>query len=108
MWIDVCPRNPNLLAAGGAGKSVSIYDKRSSRIVEKFLNIHSGIYKLNIYTAYRIVSLDFAHNKDRINCVRWDARGNRLVSASQDGTAQIIDFASGKVSYTSIASSGGK
>ena len=35
-----------------------------------------------------------------INCVRWDREGQRLASASRDGTVKIIDFASGKIFYT--------
>ena len=63
---------------------------------------------LNIYVAHRIVLLDFAHTKEQINCVRWDPKGERLVSASDDKTVNIINFASGKVYYTSKTCDGGK
>ena len=35
-----------------------------------------------------------------INCVRWSPRGEKLATASNDETAKIFDFASGKVYYT--------
>ena len=40
-WIDVCPTNSNLLAAG-CTKTIKIYDKRTSGIVKTFDSIHSG------------------------------------------------------------------
>ena len=41
-WIDVGPTSPNLLAAGGEGKNISIYDKRNSKIARVFENVHTG------------------------------------------------------------------
>ena len=32
--------------------------------------------------------------------MRWDRNGERIASTSSDGTAEVLDFASGKVSYT--------
>ncbi len=42
MWIDVCQSNGNLLASGGDGNAIKIFDKRKSDIVKTFENIHSG------------------------------------------------------------------
>ncbi len=43
-WIDVCPSDSNLLAAGGKDISVKVYDRRESKIVKTFGNeLHSGI-----------------------------------------------------------------
>ena len=42
-WIDVCPDDENLLAAGGKDNNVKIYDRRESRIVKTFGDeLHSG------------------------------------------------------------------
>ena len=54
-----------------------------------------------------IISPEFAHIKEWIRCVRWDSKGERLVSASSDKTVRIIDFAAGKVSYTGKTCDGG-
>ena len=42
VWTNACPVNSNLFAAGGEGKCISIYDKRDSKIVKVFSDIHSG------------------------------------------------------------------
>ena len=34
------------------------------------------------------------------NCVRWSPSGDRLASASNDKTAKLLDFKTGKVLYT--------
>lgn len=41
-WIDACPSNGNLIASGGEDKSIKLYDKRSSRIVKIFNELHEG------------------------------------------------------------------
>ena len=41
-WIDVCPNNENLLAAGGTSESIKIFDKRESKIIKTYENTHSG------------------------------------------------------------------
>ena len=33
-------------------------------------------------------------------CVRWSPSGDKLASASTDGTAKLLDFNTGKVLYT--------
>ena len=35
-----------------------------------------------------------------MKCVRWDQNGERLASAWSDKTVKVLDFASGKVTYT--------
>ncbi len=43
-WIDVCPRDANLLAAGGHDYNVKVYDRRESKIVKTFGDgLHSSI-----------------------------------------------------------------
>lgn len=39
-WIDVCPNNGNLLAAGGYDKNIKVYDHRESKVVKTFDGIH--------------------------------------------------------------------
>ena len=41
-WIDVCPTDSNLLASGGEGMNIKIYDRLESRIVKTIDDIHSG------------------------------------------------------------------
>ena len=43
MWIDACPTDSNLLAAGGFGMNISVYDKRNSKVVEVIKGVHTGI-----------------------------------------------------------------
>ena len=45
---------------------------------------------------------------DTINCVRWHQNGERLASTCLDGTVKVLDFASGKVTYTGETVEGGK
>lgn len=42
LWIDVCPNNGNLLASGGQDENIKIFDKRQSKIVQTFDDIHNG------------------------------------------------------------------
>ena len=41
-WIDICQRDGNMLATCGYDKYVRIFDKRESRIVRTFYDIHEG------------------------------------------------------------------
>ena len=41
-WIDVCQKDGNLLATGGGGKKVKIFDKRHGEIIQTFDKIHQG------------------------------------------------------------------
>ena len=66
------------------------------------------VFKANFLTAYSILTLDFANTKDLINCVRWDTKGKRIVSASDDKKVKIVDFGSGKISYTGATSDSSK
>ena len=41
-WIDVCPTDENLLATCGHDMDIKIYDRRESKIVRTFYDIHFG------------------------------------------------------------------
>ena len=41
-------------------------------------------------------------------CVRWSQEGKILASASDDKTVNVLDFASGKVTYSGKTADGGK
>ena len=52
---------------------------------------------------YFVVSINESnetHCLEKINCVRWDHNGERLASTSDDGNVKVLDFASGRVTYT--------
>ena len=40
-WIDVCPNNENLLATASGEKSLKIFDKRQSKVVQTLEIIHT-------------------------------------------------------------------
>ena len=47
-WIDVCQGNGNLLATGGEENNIKIFDKRESKIIKTFDDIHTGnIFSFN-------------------------------------------------------------
>ena len=77
------------------------------RLLE-FLKTSIQVKQLMIQTAYRMVSFYFNYTKDRIYCVRWDSKGERLVSASLDNTVKIIDFISGKICYAGTTTDSSK
>ena len=41
-WIDVCQNDGNMLASGGTDVNLKIFDKRESKIVQTFNEIHLG------------------------------------------------------------------
>ena len=41
-WIDVCPKDANLLASGGSDKSIKIFDRRVSKVTKTLDNVHSS------------------------------------------------------------------
>ena len=41
-------------------------------------------------------------------CVRWNASGDMIASASADKTAALLDFKTGKKLYIGSTSNGGK
>ena len=51
-WIDVCPIDGNLLASGGEDHDIKIYDRRESKIVKVFSDLHSGSYVTKIIVFY--------------------------------------------------------
>ena len=42
LWFDVCPTDSDLLASGGRDKNIKIYDRRESKIIKTFNDIHFG------------------------------------------------------------------
>ena len=42
LWIDICQSDGNMLAAGGWSRNVKIFDKRVSKIVQTFQDIHKS------------------------------------------------------------------
>ena len=85
-----------MLAAGGDDKNVKIFDKRESKIVQTYDDIHIGnIFLFNKYFWFYSLFLD------SINCVRWSPSGDMIASASADSTVQLLDFNTGKKLYTS-------
>jgi hypothetical protein len=42
IWIDVCQANGNLLASCGQDEQIKVFDRRESRIVKRFQDIHAG------------------------------------------------------------------
>ena len=41
-WINICPGDGHMMAAGGLDKNVKIFDRRESSIVKTFDDIHTG------------------------------------------------------------------
>lgn len=41
-WIDVCPSDGNLLAAGGESKDIKIYDRRQSSLAKILKPLHTS------------------------------------------------------------------
>ncbi len=65
-----------------------------------FLSINCFDYSLSFYIIDFII--------DYISCVRWNPNGDMLASASDDGTAKLIDFNTGKVIHTGNTVDGSK
>ena len=42
LWIDVCQNDGNLLVSGGYNANIKIFDKRESKIIKTFDDVHSG------------------------------------------------------------------
>ena len=42
MWIDVCQNDGNVLTSGGEDQRIKIFDKRVSKIIKTFDDVHSG------------------------------------------------------------------
>ena len=40
-WVDVCPRDGNLLASGGTDNLIKVFDKRQSKIAKTIGDINS-------------------------------------------------------------------
>ena len=59
-WIDVCGANGNLLAAGSEDGKALIYDRRESKIVKSFDEIHTGEFLPMISHDKRSILFRFA------------------------------------------------
>ena len=73
---------------------VKIFDKRESKIVQKF----EGINESTIFN--KLFLLFISYPLDWINCVRWSPNGDMLASASGDKTVALFDLKVGKKVYT--------
>ncbi len=53
-WINVCQSNGNLLASGGDDKAIKTFDKRESKIVKTFEDVHSGkeLHSIFVFIRY--------------------------------------------------------
>ena len=76
--------------------------------MKKFEDVHARKKILYLILASELMyymKLLFRCNR----CVRWDQNGERLASALlDDGTVKVLDFASGKVTYTGKTEDGSK
>ena len=98
-WIDVCQTDKNLLATAGDSPKIGIFDQRCLKFVKTFDMIHIGKMIQNLLI-FLVALFNITYIIERIKCVRWSPNGRALATASNDGTAKILDFRSGKVSYT--------
>ncbi len=121
-WIDVCQSNANLLASCGTDRIIRIFDKRESKIVKTFEDIHSGKEFNSILLLFRywgfvcclvwsnfpfthlVLIIDLKIIVETIFCVRWSQNGDMIASSSSDKTAKLLDFKTGKVLYTGTTS----
>ena len=85
-----------MLAAGGTNKNVTIFDKRESKFVQTFDGIHTS----NIVLFNRSFLTSNCYYIDLISCVRWSPSGDMIATASDDTTAALLDFKTGKNLYT--------
>ena len=94
-WIDACQNDGNLLATCGYDCNVKIFDKRVSKIINTFDDIHCCKF-LEFVKWIRI----YSYLLDAVFCVRWSQSGGMLATASNDDSVIILDFKTGKVLYT--------
>ena len=94
-----------MLALGGDDRNVKIFDKRESKIVQTFDDIHQG----NILDLLNKLLLTSNRSFiEPIYCVRWSQNDGMLASASGDGTAAVLDSKTGKKLFTGNTSDKGK
>ena len=100
-WIDANQTNGNFLVSGGGDYNVKVFDKRESKIVKNFDDVHSCTDSKFNYSTIRLLSnhLNFSFIV-MIFCVRWSPNGDMIASASGDGTVKVLDFGTGKVIHT--------
>ena len=107
-WIDVCPSDGNLVAAGGLGgidETISIFDRRELGTAQTFDEIHTRNI-LDLFNKWFLTSTSYFIEK--VKCVRWSPSGDMLVTASEDKTVALLDFKTGKTLYTGNTSDGSK
>ena len=85
-----------MLAVGGQDKNVKIFDKRESKIVHTFDDIHTR----NIFLFNKSFLTSNCYYIGGIYCVRWSPSGDMLASSSDDTTVALLDFKTGKRLYT--------
>lgn len=95
-WIDAC-QSGNLLASTGSDCNVKIFDKRESKVIQTFTDIHNS----NIFYSFNKFCL-----VDWISCVRWSPAGDMIATSSWDKTVALLDFKTGKPLYTGETSDG--
>lgn len=70
LWIDVCPENGSLVAAGGEGNSIYVYDRRESKVVKTFSSIHTSkkFFLSNLTVICRRYQMCEMGSKRRLPC----------------------------------------
>ena len=79
---------------------MKIFDKRVSKIVQTFDNIHTS--KIDLFNKLILVSNPCSLGA--IYCVRWNPSGDMLASASDDQTVAVMDVKTGKKLFTGYTS----
>eukprot|EP00331_Platyophrya_macrostoma_P012772 CAMPEP_0176411192 /NCGR_PEP_ID=MMETSP0127-20121128/3473_1 /TAXON_ID=938130 /ORGANISM="Platyophrya macrostoma, Strain WH" /LENGTH=332 /DNA_ID=CAMNT_0017790767 /DNA_START=47 /DNA_END=1045 /DNA_ORIENTATION=+ len=75
-WIDVSP-DGNLVIGAGEDVDVNVFDRRENKVVKSFEKLLPECGQ----------------------CVKWNQDGKLFAVASEDCTAKVVDFASGKVIF---------
>ena len=88
----MCPIDSNLLASGGRGGEICIYDKRRSKIVRTIEIFMSRKTFFLLWIVLGYVLFNTNHLIGDINCVRWSPCGNMIASASDNQRQKLIDF----------------
>lgn len=79
---------------------VTIFDKRTRKVVQSFDNIQRGG---NIDFSHLRINLFPKFFLEVIFCVRWSPGGDMLASAACDCTVKLWDFKTGKILYSEVS-----